>query len=93
MKAVLMTFALIWGGSLLAIALGIVGMWISARLRKRGSAVPEWKRPAEQRRDAAEQIPPLEPDPTLLVPWSAVRASKRRLGVHGSALHAEDVPA
>jgi hypothetical protein len=73
LKTLLTVLALIWIGSNLAMVLGVAGLWLTKR---RKSELPERQRHATE--PQPQRTRGLDPDPGLLVPWSAVRESKAR---------------
>jgi hypothetical protein len=85
MKTVFLVLVMLWGASVAAVALGILCMWLFDRVR----AEPEQTVGRTGYEPSAALPRPrlrvLEPDPDLLVPWAAVRSSKRRLGVEEAA--------
>ena len=76
MKIMLMVVAIVWLGSMVAVAITVTAMWRSEKRK----AAPASRRREVGKRGRAASRRELQPDPGLLVPWSAVCASKRRLG-------------
>lgn len=80
MKTVFLVLVMLWGASIAAVALGMLCMWLFDRVR----AEPEQTGYRAEHEPRAPIPRPhlrvLEPDPDLLVPWSAVRSSEQRLG-------------
>jgi len=79
MKTVLLVLIMLWGASVAAVALGVLCMWLFDRTRSEPELTDAHAGPGAIATRPHLRV--LEPDPELLVPWSAVRSSKLRMGV------------
>lgn len=85
MRAILMGFVLVWTGSIVVIAIGVAAMWLGERREKKPAPTERAADPPTETHRKRD----LRPDPGLLVPWSAVRASRRRIGARPSSVASE----
>ncbi len=83
MRAILLTVVMVWGGSVVFIAVGVAAIYFGERRKSRLAQTPSPATPV-----LVSAV--LQPDARLLVPWAAVRASKQRLGVDDAALRSEE---